>query len=680
MVTGRLIAWFLLAATLLAQLPTGPPFNAAYNDALHLRSVVKGGTVVPNWLDDHRFYFEDDAVAGQKTFLVDTAANTKVLYKIPASSRPITPPPPGINSPDGTTLAFLKDGNVWLRGVGAIPRAITTDGTKEHFYGSLTSRSDALMWAPDGRLMLLQRVDTSGIRRYPVVTFFARDRPELPGEEVSIEKMLPRAGETLPTATLEIIDVSSGRSTPVQMQKTDSTLRFLSWPPGSKEAFILETTRDAKRMTIYGVDGETGKCRLVLNETSATFLMTPEGRNQYMFAMLPDGKRFLWGSERNGWRHLYLYGIDGIFKRRLTEGNFPVARIVAVDEDRWVYFTAHAETRIYDTHLYRVDFDGGRFQRLTEGKGIHVVSFSPDKKRFIDNWSSIDSAPTAELRAADGHLLQVLSRSSLAGAARQGWSAPEEFTVKSADGATEIQGVLYKPWNLKPDRKCPVVDLIYAGPLITWVPRSFFGEPRGPSPLQGQALAQLGFIVMILDARGTPERSKAFQDVVYGNIGLHEIPDHVSALRQLAAQRSYMDINKIGVVGHSWGGYFTLRAMFTEPEVFKVGVSQSPVVDLWVEAPDVEPYMGIPESNRLGYDRGSNLSLVQNLKGNLLIIHGTSDAGAPLSGTMRLIAALTVAAKPYDLALLVHGGHNDVPLNSYVQERTIQYLVEHLRP
>jgi dipeptidyl aminopeptidase/acylaminoacyl peptidase len=141
-----------------------------------------------------------------------------------------------------------------------------------------------------------------------------------------------------------------------------------------------------------------------------------------------------------------------------------------------------------------------------------------------------------------------------------------------------------------------------------------------------------------------------------------------------------MDINRIGVVGHSWGGYFTLRAMFTAPEVFKVGVSQSPVVDLWVEAPDVEPYMGIPESNRLGYDRGSNLSLVQNLKGNLLIIHGTSDAGAPLSGTMRLIAALTTAAKPYDLALLVHGGHNDVPLNSYVQERTIQYLVEHLRP
>jgi dipeptidyl aminopeptidase/acylaminoacyl peptidase len=222
--------------------------------------------------------------------------------------------------------------------------------------------------------------------------------------------------------------------------------------------------------------------------------------------------------------------------------------------------------------------------------------------------------------------------------------------------------------------------MIYAGPLITWVPRSFFGEPRGASPVQAQALAQLGFIVMVLDARGTPGRSKAFQDTVYGNVGLAEIPDHLAALHQLAAQRPYIDLKRVGVIGHSWGGYFALRAMFTEPEVFKVGVAESPVVDLWVEAPDVEPYMGLPEQNRLGYERGSNIPLAKNLKGKLLIVHGTSDAGAPLSGTMRLIYALVRAGRPYDLMLLVHEGHNDVATSSYARESLAKYLMEHLKP
>jgi dipeptidyl-peptidase-4 len=250
------------------------------------------------------------------------------------------------------------------------------------------------MWSPDGRYLLLQKIDTRGIQRYPVLTFFARGKPELPQEDVSFQKVLPRVGEKLPTATLNIMDASSGRITPVQMQATDSTVRF------------LETTRDAKQMTIYGIEGDSGKCRAVLSEKSATFLMTPEGRNEYLFVMLPDGKRFLWGSERDGWRHLYLYGVDGALIRRLTEGKFPVVRIVALDGTGWVYFTAHAETRIYDIHLYRVNFDGSRFQRLTEGKGLHVVNFSPDKQYFIDNWSSVDTPPISELRTADGRLLQ----------------------------------------------------------------------------------------------------------------------------------------------------------------------------------------------------------------------------------------------------------------------------------
>jgi dipeptidyl aminopeptidase/acylaminoacyl peptidase len=254
---------------------------------------------------------------------------------------------------------------------------------------------------------------------------------------------------------------------------------------------------------------------------------------------------------------------------------------------------------------------------------------------------------------------------------------PEEFTVKAADGKTDLCGLLYKPYDFDAAKKYPVLDNIYAGFQLTWVARTF---ANGSGAL-AQAYANLGFVVFALDGRGTPDRGKAFQDVVYGNLGRYEIPDHLAVLKQLAAARAYMDMSRVGVFGASFGGYFTIRAMLQAPEVFHVGVAVAPVTDFRQVSGFAELLLGPPESNKASYDFASNLRMAGNLDGHLLLIHGTSDLNAPLSATIQMIEALSKAGKPYDLVLLP--GQDHMPSGQsaeYLMQAEKRYLVEHLRP
>jgi len=260
------------------------------------------------------------------------------------------------------------------------------------------------------------------------------------------------------------------------------------------------------------------------------------------------------------------------------------------------------------------------------------------------------------------------------------WRPPEEFVVKAADKKTELYGVLYKPHDFDPSRNYPVVDFIYAGPQTTVVPRSF-ADVRGLHP---QALAQLGFITFVVDGRGTPERGKEFQDVVYGNVGRNEIPDHVAALRQLSERRPYMDLGRVGILGHSYGGYFALRAILMAPDVYHAAVSSAPVADL-AETPanGIEPYLGLPQNNREGYEYAANLRLASSLGGKLLLIIGTSDDDVRFSSAMKIADALIRANKPYDLVVLPEQPHSLVRMGSayaYWQETVRRYFQECLRP
>jgi dipeptidyl aminopeptidase/acylaminoacyl peptidase len=257
-----------------------------------------------------------------------------------------------------------------------------------------------------------------------------------------------------------------------------------------------------------------------------------------------------------------------------------------------------------------------------------------------------------------------------------GWRDPEEFTAKAADGVTDLHGVLYKPFDFDPAKRYPVVEFIYGGPQRTNVGRTFGFTAGG-----GVALAQLGFITFVVDGRGTAERGKAFQDVAYRNFGRNEIPDHVAVLKQLGAARPYMDLSRVGIMGGSWGGYMTIRALLLAPETYHVGVSTAPVGDLYDHhAGAIEGYMGLVESNREGYDYASSLRLADRLRGHLMLMHGTSDVNATFSATMKLADAFTRAGKQYDLRVFSELNHSVTGIFDYWQETTRRYFVAHLRP
>jgi dipeptidyl aminopeptidase/acylaminoacyl peptidase len=427
---------------------------------------------------------------------------------------------------------------------------------------------------------------------------------------------------------------------------------------------------------------------VILTETQKTFVMGWEffHVNQMdwlrTITLLEDGKRFIWVSERDGWKHLYLYNLDGTLIRRLTKGAFPVVRVETVDEKAgWIYFTAHADRqRPYDTHLYRVSLEGREFMQLTEGTGQHDIQFAPSRKFFLDIHSSAARPPAVDLLRADGTLQQTLSKANIdALKARLKWNPPEEFVVKAADGQTELYGVLYKPYDFDPNKKYPVIERIYAGPQLTVVPHTFISNWGGV--VDAQALSQLGFIVLVVDGRGTPERGKEFQDVVYRNIGRYEIPDHVAALNQLAEERPYMDLSRVGIYGGSGGGYFTIRAMLLAPDVYHVGIATNADVERYNHTDGEEVYMGLPENNKEGYEYGSNIRLAGNLKGRLLLIQSTGDMHGTFSWSMKLVEAFIRAGKPYDLIALPDQGH--IPTGTsgkYWLEAIRRYFQEHLKP
>jgi dipeptidyl aminopeptidase/acylaminoacyl peptidase len=365
--------------------------------------------------------------------------------------------------------------------------------------------------------------------------------------------------------------------------------------------------------------------------------------------------------------------------RRLTDGELLVERVLSVDETAgWVYFLGQGgDAHPYDQHLYRVSLEGQGLTRLTEAPGVHEVSVSPSHQVFVDNHSAPDRPPRSELRRIDGSLVAELERADVSALDALGWQPPEEVTAKAADGKTDLYGMLYKPVGFDPARRYPLVEVIYGGPQGSVTPRRFV---PGDTCHFAQALAQLGFVTAILDARGTPGRGKAFQDVVYRSIGRHEIPDHVAMLRQLAATRPYVDLERVGIWGKSWGGYFALRGMLLAPDFYRVGVSWAPVAELVsVGVADVEPYMERPLDNPEGYAYASNLDVASALRGKLLIIIGTADQNTPFAHTMRMVEALIRADKPVDLLVLPEQHHwPEGTSRRYVFETVRRYFVDHL--
>ena len=571
-------------------------------------------------------------------------------------------------SPDRRWFLGAKDYNLCLRSTyDGRQEPLTTDGIEDYEWNV-----EGAKWSPDSLKVAVTKKDSRKVLYLPIVHWLK------PTEEIEWVHYV-KTGNPMPQTELFIVDILSKEKIRVDTgDEPDIYINIIGWRPDGSELLLSRTNREFKKLDLIATNPITGLTRIILTETQETFA-SQFGLSGSFFTLLEDGKRFIWISERDKWAHLYLYDINGTLIKRLTKGTFPVLGVTAVDEKAgWVYFTAHAEKRLYDTHLYRVNLEGQGFMRLTEAPGQHNIQFSPSKEFYLNTHSTVERPPVVELRKADGTLLQTLSEANIDALKDLKWSPPEEFIVKAADKKTDLYGVLYKPYDFDSNKKYPVIDQIYNGPQTTWVPRTFTGR-RGIWP---QALAQLGFIIFMVDGRGTPERGKEFQDVVYGNFGRNEIPDHVATLKKLAEKRPYMDLDNVGIFGGSWGGYMTIRALVLAPEIYHVGIAIYPVVDLYDHmASAIEPFMSLPNNNREGYKYGSSLRMVSNLKGKLLLIHGTSDVNATFSATMKMAEALIRANKPFDLIVFPEMNHS-FPGKSgqYALEAIRKYFQEHLKP
>ncbi len=554
---------------------------------------------------------------------------------------------------------------------------LTTDGV-EHFewrIGALDNVRQALAkWAPDSSRVGVLKRDDRNVPEIPVVNYLKQN------EEASFTP-LTKAGGPLGLTELYVVDILSRTTVKAQLpDDPDRYIAMVGWLADGSELLFQRMNRDFKKLQLMAMDPRSGAVRTILEETQKTFVRGISNVPRWdagLITLLDGGKRFIYLSERDGWDHLYLYNIDGTLVKRLTSGQFPVLRVVDVDpKGGWVYFTAHGEPRVYDTHVYRVGLDGQGFSRLTDAEGIHDPVFSPSKAFFLDSHSSLSRPRSVDLRTADGRLVQTVATADISALTALNWKAPEEFVVKAADGKRDLHGILFKPLDFDPEKKYPVIDWINAGPASTLVLRTFNNGRNG----YAQSLAELGAIVVVLDARGTTDRGKAFQDVVYRNFGRNEVPDHAGGLKQLAAARPYMDMSRVAAVGDGWGGYFVLRALLTMPDAYHVGVAFAPSVTLDDQyGANIEPYMDLPQNNRAGYEYGSNLPLAGNLKGKLLILHGTSDLSPSYSGTMKMAEAFIRAGRFFDLIVMPGMTHEIHGVDyTYLRNAEARYLTRHL--
>lgn len=673
-----------------------PSATAKSQDSLRLANALKRADAfydamgpkpqpAAKWIDADRIAYSPTGVAPWSII----EAETQRVVSSDAADATVGGPGPGFQLPLG--LAYFGAGNSapassgpWTARVanGELVVVDSSGATKLKLAGAQNYEWNVppLAWSQGRRFFAAMRVDNREVHRVPIVDYSS------PVERVTFAQY-PKTGTPLPVTELYIVDPASAQSRPVQLDTHDAYVWFLGWRRSVSEAMVMRLSRTGKRLDLFAINATTGATRLLAyDERPQTFVgaldfITGDWPSQV--TPLADESGFLWMSERDGWRHVYYYGYDGQLKRQVTKGAFPVQRVVSIDSVRkQIYVVASADSaQPYDRHVYRVGLDGKGFTALTTAPGQHDPAFASSGNFFIDSYSSLTQPQTVELRRADGKLIKLLGQASSAALGQGGYSPPESFRVKSADGTTNLYGVLYKPVDFDSTKVYPVVDYIYGGPWVAVHQTTYM--PTGVTAAMQRiaaSLAQMGFVVAMLDARGTPGRSKAFQDANYGRIGQIEISDHVAALRALARTKSYIDTTRVGIAGHSWGGYFAINGMLTAPDFFKVGYAGAPG-DLTEAASINEPNMGLLSSNAAGYNAGSNEAHASQLRGKLKIMHGTSDVNSSFSSTMRMTQALIDANKPFDL--LVMPGQPHQPQGAagrYYREDVRRFMAIHLIP
>ncbi len=620
-------------------------------------------------------------------------------YTCTSDEREAQTPAGAVRSPDGKWDAFARDHNLWLRSTETgEERSLTQDGESGHDYGVplqsplypaglAAMDAAAVIWSPDSSKLLSVRIDHRDALRFHLVQSVPMDgqiRPKLH----SYAYPLP-GDEAVPMASVLIFNVDGTRvdvqidPLPMLYYGTPLDSSCVSWGANASKVHLFTRDRGYQSHRLRVIDAATGEARTVIEECAGHAIDPFLAWASPSIRILGDGAEITWYSQRDGWGHLYLYnGLTGELIRQLTSGAWVVAEVIHIDEEqRWIYFTATGREPGRDpylTHLYRVSLDGGEPTLLTPEDADHSISFSPDGRYFVDDHSRVDLPPASVLRAADGTLISVLGQADVDLLCARGWNFPERFSAKARDGVTDVYGVIFRPSHFDPEHMYPVIDSIYAGPQVNQAPTSFADATRGRGDnfWQAQALAELGFIVVMIDGLGMPGRSKAYHDVAYHNLGDAGLPDHIAALHQLADRYPYFDLSRVGIFGHSAGGYASAHAILTYPEFYKVCVSSSGNHDHRLDkASWVERYMGLPVADH--YREQANQTAVDNLQGKLLLIHGDMDENVHVSSTLVVVDALIKANKDFDLLIMPNRPHRCGNDPYFIRKRW-DYFVTHL--
>ena len=569
-------------------------------------------------------------------------------------------------SPDGKWSASIRDYNLYVQNLETDEEiALTEDGTEEDAY------SDRFHWSPDSTKLLVLRTRKGDERKVYLIESSPDDQLQPKLHNYSYLK----PGDQIPIHKPHLFHISDKRhiAVPDELFPNPWSISDIRWSPGSGRFSFLYNQRGHQVLRIISVDTTTGQPHAVIDEQSETFIDYSGKRFSHY---IDDANEIIWMSERDGWNHLYLYDSEtGNVKNQITKGPWVVRRVENVNEEkRQIWFQAggiRPEQDPYYIHFCRVNFDGTGLVVLTRSNGTHNITFSPDRRFFLDRWSRVDLPPVTELRSTDdGKLIFELERADWSMLLATGWRAAERFVAKGRDGKTDIFGIIIRPSNFNPGKTYPVIEKIYAGPHGAFVPKSFGLQTRE------HAIAELGFIIVQMDGMGTSRRSKVFHNVCWKNLGDSGFPDRILWMKAAAVKYPYMDLTRVGIFGGSAGGQSALCGLLTHGDFYKVGIADCGCHDnrmdkIWWN----ELWMGWPIGPH--YEEQSNVTQAHKLQGKLLLTVGELDRNVDPASTMQVVDALIKADKDFDLLIVPGRGHG-VGETPYASRRRMDFFVRHL--
>ncbi|HEX4682149.1 MAG TPA: DPP IV N-terminal domain-containing protein [Gemmatimonadaceae bacterium] len=580
-------------------------------------------------------------------------------------------------APAGDHRAIYRDRNVWLgdsSGNNAVP--VTTDGSEKSrvkygtaswVYGEELSQRTAMWWAPNGKKLAFYRFDESKVPDFYLATGLTRVQDTLDVEAY------PKPGVPNPIVDVFVYDVATKRTTRLDVRDgkpfENATVGYyvydVAWSPDGREVHFLRTNRRQNTLEMAACNPESGACRVVLHEEWPTGWIDDDPAPGTTF--LADGNRFIWESDRSGFKNYYLYDFKaGKLLNPITRVGAEVAGIVRIDEpSNTMFYLARDGSNYMKLQLHRVKLDGTNDVRLTDPAFNHTISLAPDGRHFVDVAETHDQAPVTRLIDANGTVVAELGTSDLSRFNALGLKKVEMYEYRTSDGQATLHGMIHFPSNFDPSRKYPVLVSVYGGPGVQNSTSERFTVPT--------PLAEYGFIVLYVEARTNPGMGRKYLDAVYLKLGQTEIDDMADGVKALW-NRPYIDKNRVGIFGTSYGGYTSVMEILRHPEVFAAASASSPPTD-WRNYDTIytERYMWIPQENKEGYDKGSAMSYVNDLRGRLMLYYGSADNNVHPSNMMQLIQALQRAGKSFDVQVGPDQGHSG--LNA---QRMMEFFIENL--